>query len=68
MHDTAQSGLFLIYALVVPGGIGGFASFIGATTSVRSGDFAALVSDVGDLVFGLALFVLEVSPVRSSGG
>lgn len=63
MHDTGRSGLFLIYPLIVLTGIGGFASFIGATTSALSGDLAGLVADVGDLVIGLAVMVLGLSPL-----
>ncbi len=63
MHDTGRSGLFLIYPLIVLTGIGGFASFIGATTSALSGDLAGLVAGVGDLVLGLAIIVLGLSPL-----
>jgi uncharacterized membrane protein YhaH (DUF805 family) len=58
MHDTGRSGLYLLYPLIA---VIGLASFLGLSGALAGG--AAPVSGLMQVIVGLALLVIAISPL-----
>lgn len=62
MHDTGRSGLYLLYPILVWIGIASFASMIGATSSIMSGDFGSVFAGITGIILAISVIIAVFSP------